>query len=148
MVTYPGNMKMIDRSEVLSEIEKVIDWYSKNYKKAQIPELMDCKSKLCTLLYTYTDEVVEAKKDSLFCTIYRKYHSHKMKSELIEKKFTVSLAESKSVVQTFEDMKGEGETEGLAYLTKLKLDQANRISDDIMQRISVLTKERSYSNSI
>ena len=133
---------------ILENIDKCIEWYKANYKKASIPELMDCKSKICTYLYNYTDEVSEAKKDSLFSTIYRKYHSHKIKSELIEKSFAVGLSESKSIVQTFEDMKSEGETEHLAFLTKLKLDQANKICDDIMQRISVLKGEKKYSDYI
>lgn len=133
---------------ILTQIDECIEWYKANYKKAFVPALMDCKSKLCTLLYNYTDEVAETKKDSLFTTIYRKYHSHKIKSELIEKKFAIGLSDSKSIVETFEDMKAEGNTEHLAYLTKLKLDQANKIVEDITQRISVLKTENNYSKGI
>lgn len=130
---------------ILKQIDECIEWYKVNYKSAHVPALMDCKSKLCTLLYNYTDEVAETKKDSLFTTIYRKYHSHKIKSEHIEKQFTIGLSDSKSIVETFEDMKAEGTTEHLAYLTKLKLDQANKIIEDITQRISVLKIEVNYS---
>lgn len=132
--------------KIIEEIENCIDWYKLNYDKATPEQLLNCKSKINTLCFTYINEVGEAKKDSVFSTVYRKYHHHKFKSQLIEQKFTVSLAESKSIEKTFEDLKDEATNEYLAYLSKLKLDQANRIADDIMQRLSFIRDEMKNTN--
>ncbi len=127
--------------KILTQIEECIDWYGKNYEKATPDQLLNCKTKINTLSFNYLNEVGEAKKGSVMNTVYRKYHHHKFKSQLIEQKMTAALAESKSIHHVFEDMKAEAESEALAYLTKLKLDHANRIADDIMQRLSFLRDE-------
>lgn len=133
---------------IVHEIEIVIDYYNKNYKAMTINQLLDSKSKLVTLLCNFADEVAEAKKDSLISTVYRKVQHHKMKSELIEKKLSVSLAESKSIDNAKEIMEQETINEYCAYLHKIKLDQYNRVVDDMMQRISVLRDDQNYHRSI
>ena len=57
-------------------------------------------------------------------------------------------AESKSIEAAKKIMDEETTTEHLAYLHKLKLDQFNRVVDDIMQRISILRDEQNYHKSI
>lgn len=134
--------------KIITDIEKIIDTYRLKYKTLTINQLMDAKSKLVTLLCNFTDEVAESKKDSLITTVYRKVQHHKMKSELIEKSFTAAMAESKSVDAAEKIMKEETETEHIAYLHKIKLDQYNRVVDDITQRISILRDEKNYLKSI
>lgn len=133
---------------ITTEIEKIIDTYNLKYKELTINQLMDAKSKLVTLLCNFADEVAEAKKDSLITTVYRKYQHHKMKSQLIDESFTVALAESKSIEKAKEIMEEETNCEHSAYLHKIKLDQYNRVVDDIMQRISILRDDQNYHKSI
>ena len=133
---------------ILEQIETIVSTYNKKYKVLTISQLMDAKSKLVTLLCNFADEVAESKKDSLITTVYRKYQHHKTKSQLIEKSFTAALAESKSIEAAKKIMDEETTTEHLAYLHKLKLDQFNRVVDDIMQRISILRDEQNYHKSI
>jgi len=133
---------------ILQEIEKIVNTYNKKYKVLTLNQLMDAKSKLVTLLCNFADEVAESKRDSLITTVYRKYQHHKMKSQLIDESFTVALAESKSIEKAKEIMEEETNCEHSAYLHKLKLDQYNRIVDDITQRISILRDEQNYHKSI
>jgi len=126
---------------ILEQMEKCIEWYGGNYDKATPDQLLDCKTKINTLLFNYLNEVSDHKKDSVFSTVYRKYHHHNFKSQLIAQKMTATLAESKSIEHTFQDLKDEATTESLAYLSKLKLDQANKIVDDITQRLSFIKEE-------
>jgi len=132
----------------IESIEKIIDWYNSNYKKATPDQLMDMKTKLVTLLCNFSDEVAESKKDSLITTVYRKYEHHKNKSQLIEESFTAALAESKSIEKAKELMIEETNTEHIAYLHKLKLSQYNRVVDDITQRLSFIRDDKNYHKSI
>lgn len=132
----------------IESIEKIIDWYSLNYKKATGTQLMDAKTKLVTLLASLTDEVAESKKDSLITTVYRKYEHHKMKSQLIDDGFTGALAESKSIESAKKLMEEEVMTEQIAYLHKLKLSQYNRIVDDLTQRLAFMRDDSNYHKSI
>ena len=133
---------------VIESIEKIIDWYNSNYKKATPDQLMDMKTKLVTLLCNFSDEVAESKKDSLITTVYRKYEHHKNKSQLIEESFTAALAESKSIEKAKELMIEETNTEHISYLHKLKLSQYNRVVDDITQRLSFIRDDKNYHKSI
>jgi len=134
--------------KIVTEIEKIIDWYNANYKKATANQLMDMKTKLVTLLCNFSDEVAESKKDSLITTVYRKYEHHKMKSQLIEDSFTAALSESKCIEKTKGLMEEETNTEHVAYLHKLKLAQYNRVVDDITQRLSFIRDDKNYHKSI
>ena len=126
---------------VIKEIDSIIDWYRKNYAGASLHHLMDAKSKLLALCYTFSEETASSKRDSIIATVLRKAEHHKIKSQLIEEGFAIGKAESKSIEQTAEDMRLEAEHEALAYKTKLVLDIALRISEDLTQRISVLKAE-------
>ena len=132
----------------IQEIEKIIDWYNSNYKKATANQLMDMKSKLVTLLCNFSDEVAESKKDSLITTVYRKYEHHKLKSQLIDEGFSATLAESKSIEKAKKIMEEETNTEHVSYLHKIKLSQYNRVVDDITQRLSFIRDDKNYHKSI
>jgi len=134
--------------KIVTEIEKLIDWYNQNFKVATPNQLMETKTRLVTLLCSFSDEVAESKKDSLITTVYRKYEHHKMKSQLIEDSFTAALSESKCIEKTKGLMEEETNTEHVAYLHKLKLAQYNRVVDDITQRLSFIRDDKNYHKSI
>lgn len=132
----------------MKDIEKIVQWYSGNYKKATPDQLMNAKTKLVTLLCNFSDSLAEAKEDSLLTTIYRKYEHHKMKSQLVDEGMSAALAESKSIEKAREVMDEEAKTEKIAYLYKLKLSQFNRVVDDITQRLSFIRDDKNYHKSI
>lgn len=125
----------------IENIDKVIEWYQKNYSKAPIHQLMDAKSKLLTLCYTFSDETATSKRDSLIATAYRKAEHHKIKSRLIDEGMSGVSAESKTIDQIREIVEQEAEYESLAYKQRLVLDIAMEIVQDMTQRISILKKE-------
>jgi len=133
---------------ILKELENIVSAYNEKYKALTISQLMDAKAKMVTLLCNFADEVAESKKDSLLTTVYRKYEHHKMKSQLIDENFTAALAESKSVEAAKKIMEEETTCEHIAYLHKLKLQQFNKVVEDITQRISILRDDQNYHKSI
>ena len=126
----------------LENIDKIITWYTKEYAGASIELLMDAKSKLLTLCWTFSGEVADSRKRSVLSTVFRKADHHKMKSQLIEEGFAVGLSESKTIVEIKSRLMAEAECEALSFHHKLKLDLAVKIGEDITQRISVLKKEK------
>ena len=127
---------------VLSDIQKVIDWYSQEYSGAGIETLMDCKSRLLTLCARFAEEVADSKRGSVMATVFRKADFHNMKSRMIDEGFTIGLAESKSTQAVKAQMTQEAESEALFFKSKLLLDISLKIAEDITQRISILKKER------
>ena len=130
---------------VVKDIDKIIDWYKTNYSKAYLHQLMDAKSRLLTLCYTFSDETATAKRDSVISTAFRKAEHHKIKSQLIDEGMAQGAAESRSIEQTKELIEREAEHESLAYKQRLVLDIALKITEDMAQRISVLKKEMENS---
>jgi len=129
---------------MIEKIDNIINWYHANYKSATGGQLANAKSNLLGYLYTFTEEVADRKHDSNNAYIYRRYNQNKLKSKYISEKMSISLAESKSLQESYKEMKEESMTEHLAYLMKLKLTQANKIVEDITQRISTMNKELKY----
>lgn len=133
--------------EVWKEIDKIIAWYQKSYAGASLHNLMDAKSRLLTLCYTFADECASSKRESVVATAFRKAEHHKIKSQLIDEGMAQGHAESKTVDQIRDIISEEAEREALAYRTRLVLDIALKIAEDISQRISVLKKEMENSRS-
>ena len=127
---------------VIEDINKVVEWYAKEYHGAPIELLMDAKTKLLTLCWTFSGEVADARKGSVLATVFRKADHHTMKARLIEEGFTLGLAESKTVEGVKTQLIHEAESEALSFHSKLNLDLAIKVAEDITQRISVLKKER------
>ena len=134
-------MQPIDR------IQEIIDIYDGNFDGVSLEFLMDLKSELVILLFRYSQEVGNAKGDSVISTVVRKYHHHKSKATLIDNGYTVGYAESKSLANTRDMMMEEAEKEKLEFTSKLLLDAGYQIAMDMTQRISVLKKEKEQSNA-
>jgi len=130
---------------VVKDIDKIIDWYNNHYRGASLHNLMDAKTKLLTLCYTYSEEVAESKRGSVVATAFRKAEHHKIKSQLIDEGMAQGAAESRTIDEIRDIINEEAEREALAYRTRLVLDIALRISEDLSQRISVLKKEMESS---
>lgn len=126
---------------MLEEINKIIKWYQRKYAGMSIVEMMDMKSKLLGLLYTFSGELAISKRDSVLATVFRKSDHHKIKSQLVEDGITLGLAESKSIDQVTEKMRLEAEYEALNYRQKLIYDLGIKIVEDLGQRISVEKQE-------
>jgi len=133
---------------MIKEIDKIIDWYRKNYAGASLHHLMDAKSRLLALLYTFSEEVATSKRGSVIATAFRKCEHHKIKSKLVEDGITLGLAESKTIEQISNTIQSEAEHEALAYRERLVLDIALRITEDLTQRISILKKEMENTKSL
>ena len=126
---------------MLKEIDKVITWYSTNYAGMSIVDMMDMKSKLLGLLYSFSADLAESKRESVISTVFRKAAHHKFKSQLVEDGITLGLAESKSIDEVAEKMRIEAEYEALNYRQKLIYDLGMKIIEDLTQRISVEKQE-------
>jgi len=126
---------------MLKEIDKVITWYKNNYPGMSIIQMMDMKSKLLGLLYSFSGDLATSKRDSVLATVFRKSDHHKIKSQLVEDGITLGLAESKSIDQVTERMRLEAEYEALNYHQKLIYDLGIKIVEDLTQRISIERQE-------
>ena len=130
---------------VVKEIDNIIQWYKVNFAKAHLHQVMDAKSRLLTLCYTFSDETATSKRNSVIATAFRKAEHHKIKSQLIDEGMAQGTAESKSIEQTKDIIEQEAEHEALAYKHRLVLDIALKIAEDMTQRISILKKEMESS---
>ena len=133
--------------EILNDIDKLINWFDKNFTNATIDKLHDCKSKLCIYNYRLVDIVAE------YHLIYnknyfiRKINIARRKHKEIANKSTVSKAETIATVEAADLFEKELESEATAKRLENLSKQINVIIRDIEQRISTMKIEQKQTNS-
>ena len=129
----------------IERIREIIDIYDGNFDGISLDYLMGLKTELAVLIWRFAEEVGTARGDSVIATVTRKYHHHKLKSQLIDQGYGVGYSESKSLERTYDVMMDEAQKEKIDYTMKLLLDAADSIMMDMTQRISVLKKEYEHA---
>ena len=139
-------VKPEETNEIIKKISDDIDWYNQRCKTATIDELLKLKSHIVTLNYNLVESLADLKRDYNVARFDKKIQFTRTKNELIRQGEKIGSAESQADEKTAELYKKELDVENLAYRLEQLLKQSNYVVDDISQRISVLKKEREYSN--
>lgn len=129
-------------TEILTEIEKVVASYDKNYKTLSIDHLLNLQTKLSTLAYNLSDIVADYKMNYNKAYYIRKIELSKSKNAYINQGKAAGFAESLATEATADNLSDELQNESMSFRLDNKLRQINKILDGLSQRISFLKQEK------
>ena len=131
--------------EIINEISKIIEWYSKHSSSASINALLDYRDKLTAFLYNLVEEVAEAKRIYNYKYYIRKITISKKKNAYMLQGNAATKSESIATEEAAAELENELNQESYALKLDLLLKQANRVVDAMAQRVSHLKTEYSHS---
>lgn len=136
---------LISKMDSVKEITKMIDYYSKNYKKLSINQLLDFQDKLSAFSYYLADEMATMKDHYNSYYFARKINFNKKKQAYINNGDSAAKAETSANVDVEEYYDKELEFESMGYRLDVLLRQVNKILNSVQQRISFLKLEHESS---
>jgi hypothetical protein len=142
-----NRMKRKPIDEVVDAINKIVDWYRDGYNKCTIEQIIDMRSKLTAYLYTFATYVGDVKEVQLQSETDRKIKHSQKRKEFMAAENSIAKSEDEALLSTIDERKRADEYESYYITLRLMLDQANKVDDVLMQRISILKQEKSNAHA-
>jgi hypothetical protein len=129
-------------SEIIESIEKCINWYTQNYSKATLEQLINFQCKLSLLSVNLATITSRSKGTHLRAYFERKMAFSIKKLYYIDEGHKIGKAEEKANSELKEYTDEELQTEVIAESLMLELRQINKVLSSVQQRISYEKSEK------
>lgn len=133
--------KIMQDKEILSKIEKLLNWYESNHSKAEIVNLLDFQDKLSLLCVNMARMTALSKGNAMRSYFDRKYTFSVNKMSFINA--GEGIGKSDEMATASIKLKKDQEVNDIEYseMLNLMLKQSNRVLSSCQQRISFLKVE-------
>ena len=129
-------------SEIIEAIEKCINWYTQNYSKATLEQLINFQCKLSLLSVNLATITARSKGTHLRAYFDRKMAFSIKKLGYIDEGEKIGTAEEKATSELKPFTDEELETQVIAESLMLELRQINKVLSAVQQRISFEKSEK------
>ena len=136
---------MTNAEIIISDLQKIIDWYGQSGSTATIEDLLKWKDKTCVKCWYLAEIAADMKNQYNKSRFVKKIHVGRKKMEFIGKGAKVNAAEIEADVSAADLYEDEMSKEALAYRLDKLYDAAGNIIQAMQQRISHLKTESKQS---